>query len=206
MRFFRRCLTFFCFAAVISVAMDHYVEAKLSSDTIKAGIEKISESVDIPDDMKSVSEHIKKVEQMISKTEKPDKLKGLTAVKVKRVVDGDTFVIDNDQKVRLIGIDTPESVASDEYLEKTGKKNTDWGKYASNYTKSLIEGKTVYLEFDAAREDKYGRLLAYVYLEDGRMLQDVLLMSGYADLMTIQPNVKYADHFVVVLNNTQNNN
>ena len=118
---------------------------------------------------------------------------------VVRVVDGDTFVIkvdDEDVKVRLIGIDTPESVASDEYLEETGKENTQAGEDASAFTKSLIEGTTVYLEFDASVEDQYGRLLAYVYLEDGQMLQDILLTEGYAQLATYPPNVKYVDHFV----------
>ena len=125
------------------------------------------------------------------------------AVFVERVVDGDTFVIKQNGekvKVRMIGIDTPESVAPEEYLEKSEKENTEAGKTASEFTKSLIENQTVYLEFDVQTEDKYGRLLAYVYLEDGRMLQDILLSEGYAELMTIQPNVKYADHFVKVKN------
>lgn len=124
---------------------------------------------------------------------------------VVRVVDGDTFVIkvdDEDVKVRLIGVDTPESVASDEYLEETGKENTQAGEDASAFTKSLIEGTTVYLEFDASTEDKYGRLLAYVYLEDGQMLQDILLTEGYAQLATYPPNVKYVDHFVATVEAT----
>lgn len=123
-------------------------------------------------------------------------LSDLDQYKVKRVVDGDTFVISlngSDTKVRLIGVDTPESVASDEYLEKTGKENSEAGKTASDYTKSLIDGKTVYLEYDASTEDKYGRLLAYCYLSDGRMLQEILLSEGYANLMTVQPNVKYVE-------------
>lgn len=122
-----------------------------------------------------------------------------------RVVDGDTFVInvdDEDVKVRLIGVDTPESVASDEYLEETGKENTQAGEDASAFTKSLIENTTVYLEFDASTEDQYGRLLAYVYLEDGRMLQDILLEEGYAQLATYPPNVKYVDHFIEIVENT----
>ncbi len=130
----------------------------------------------------------------------------LEKCQVKRVVDGDTFTIVSDNKeikVRLIGIDTPESVASQEYLDKTGKENTQEGIDASTFTKELISDKTVYLEFDAGREDKYGRLLAYVYLEDGRMLQDILLENGYAELMTIQPNVKYADRFVQTIQSSR---
>lgn len=117
---------------------------------------------------------------------------------VKRVVDGDTFVIEQngkDVKVRLIGVDTPESVASQEYLDRTGKENTEEGKKASEFTRELIEGEIVHLEFDAQTEDRYGRLLAYVYLDDGRMLQDVLLEEGYANLATYPPNVKYVDRF-----------
>ncbi len=123
----------------------------------------------------------------------------LVKCKVERVIDGDTFeILSNGEKIkiRLIGVNTPESVASQEYLEETGQKNTQEGKEASEFTKRLLTDKTVYLEFDAAKEDKYGRLLAYVYLEDGQMVQDILLKNGYAELMTIQPNVKYADHFV----------
>lgn len=129
-------------------------------------------------------------------------LSSLEECKVNRVVDGDTFVTTingKEVKVRLIGVDTPESVASDEYLEQSGKENTEAGVEASEYTKSLISDTTVYLEFDASTEDKYGRLLAYVYLDNGEMLQDILLSNGYANLMTIQPNVKYSDHFVEVV-------
>lgn len=121
---------------------------------------------------------------------------------VTRVVDGDTFVINVDnieQKVRLIGVDAPESVAPEDYLEEHGKNNTEEGSIVSEYVRGLIEGKKVYLEYDIAREDKYGRILAYVYLEDGRMLQDILLENGYAKIATYQPNVKYVDHFIEVV-------
>lgn len=108
------------------------------------------------------------------------------------VVDGDTFKINYDgeeAKVRLIGIDTPESVHPD----KT--KNTSYGKEASNYTKNLIERKNIKLEFDVSKTDKYGRLLAYVYLENGEMLNEKLIKEGYAQIATYPPNVKYADKF-----------
>lgn len=125
-----------------------------------------------------------------------------TEVFVERVVDGDTFVIKENEeeiKIRLIGIDTPESVAPQEYLEASGKENSEEGKTASEFTKNLIEGTNVYLEFDVQKEDKYQRRLAYVYLEDGRMLQDILILEGYAELMTIPPNVKYTDHFTKLM-------
>lgn len=138
-------------------------------------------------------------------------LSSLTEAHVERVVDGDTLVVsynDNEYKIRLIGVDTPESVASESYLESTGKENTQEGVDASNYTKSLVEDKDVYLEFDISSEDKYGRLLAYVYLEDGQMLQEILLADGYANLATYPPNVKYVEHFTKIVedrNNAQEN-
>jgi micrococcal nuclease len=54
----------------------------------------------------------------------------------------------------------------------------------------------VYLEKDAGDTDKYGRLLRYVYTEDGKMFNEVLVQEGYAQVMTIQPNVKYQERFV----------
>lgn len=136
----------------------------------------------------------------------PD-LQSFEAFTVSYVIDGDTFTIDDGTKtVRLIGIDTPESKASEEYTAKTGKENCEEGKIASEFTKDLLKkGTTVYLEYDAATEDAYGRTLAYVYFEDGRMLQDVLLENGMARIMTIQPNSKYADRFLKEQENAREN-
>ena len=111
---------------------------------------------------------------------------------IKEVIDGDTYKIDyegKEQKVRLIGVDTPESVHPD----KT--KNTEYGKQAANYVKKLIENQYVSLEFDVSKTDKYGRLLAYVYLENGEMLNAKLVKEGYAQVATYAPNVKYVDTF-----------
>ena len=111
--------------------------------------------------------------------------------RVVRVVDGDTIVIDyngTQEKVRLIGVDTPESVHSD------ASKNTPYGKIASDYTKKQLTGKTVELEFDVQERDKYGRLLAYVYL-DGKMYNKTLLEEGHAKVATFPPNVKYVEEF-----------
>lgn len=112
---------------------------------------------------------------------------------VVRVVDGDTIVVDIDgeeTKVRMIGVDTPESVHADE------NKNSESGITASQYTKNLLTGQSVYLEYDIDVEDDYGRSLAYVYLDDGTtMVNSLLLQEGMAQTMTIQPNSKYADLF-----------
>jgi micrococcal nuclease len=72
-----------------------------------------------------------------------------------RVVDGDTLVLDGQETVRLIGVDTPETKEPREPVEAFGQE-------AYEFTKSLVEGRKVRLEFDLERIDKYGRTLAYV--------------------------------------------
>ncbi|MGI6727697.1 MAG: thermonuclease family protein [Anaerovoracaceae bacterium] len=110
---------------------------------------------------------------------------------VVRVVDGDTIILDiegTDERVRLIGINTQESVHPD------SKRNVEFGKIASDYTKSMLEGKEVEIELDVEERDRYGRLLAYVYL-NGEMFNKILLREGYAQISTYPPNVKYVDEF-----------
>ncbi len=127
-------------------------------------------------------------------------LDGLTEATVTYVVDGDTFYADvagTRTKIRLIGVDTPESVATEEYLAKSGKQNTAEGKSASDYSKQLLPaGTKVWLETDACETDDYGRLLCYVWLDSDTMVQDLLLLDGYAQTMTVPPNVKYSKRFL----------
>lgn len=113
---------------------------------------------------------------------------------VTKVVDGDTFWLDDGtsqgEKIRLIGVDAPES-------RKTGKKEIGYfGKQAKEYVTNLLSGKKVKLEFDVGRYDQYHRTLAYVYMEDGTFLNAELVKQGYAMVMTVPPNVKYAELFV----------
>src|SRR5688572_18099377 len=85
--------------------------------------------------------------------------KGTTASKVLRVIDGDTIEIEQDGKpvkVRLIGVDTPETVHPSKPVE-------EYGREASKFTTNLLKGESVFLEFDKDKADRYGRLLAYVY-------------------------------------------
>lgn len=110
-------------------------------------------------------------------------------VTVSRVVDGDTFETAQGEKVRLIGVDTPETV-------KPGSPVEPYGKEASNFTKQHLTGKKVRMEYDVEAKDRYGRTLAYVYLEDGTFYNELLLLEGYAQVLTIPPNVKYADRFL----------
>ena len=117
-------------------------------------------------------------------------------VTLKRVVDGDTYLVDingTETKVRLIGVDTPESVAPDNYY----KENTESGSLISDIVKDYLkEGDKLTIEYDIGRTDTYGRTLAYLYFPSGTMIQEWLLQNGYAQVMTIQPNSKYADKFV----------
>ncbi|MGI6546270.1 MAG: thermonuclease family protein [Fastidiosipilaceae bacterium] len=113
-------------------------------------------------------------------------------VEVERVVDGDTFIarVDGErERLRMIGIDTPESVAQDE------SRNTPEGVIASEFTNRYLDGATVYLEFDKEQRDQYGRLLVYVWMEDGSMFNRTLVREGYAKLMTRPPNIKYLEEF-----------
>ena len=128
----------------------------------------------------------------------------LEAAIVERVVDGDTIIVtlnDQEQYVRLIGVDTPESVHPDE------SRNTEAGSTASEYTKSLLlEGSTVYLQKDTSDTDKYDRLLRYVWLEEpanvndeseikSKMLNAILIQNGYAQAEPYEPDTTYADLF-----------
>jgi micrococcal nuclease len=110
---------------------------------------------------------------------------------VTRVVDGDTIIVDMDgteERVRLIGVDTPESVHPDR------ARNVPYGAVASAFAKDALEGRRVDLEFDAQERDRYGRLLAYVYI-DGEMFNKTLLSEGHAQISTYPPNVRYVDTF-----------
>ena len=118
---------------------------------------------------------------------------------VSKVVDGDTIyvLIGNEQiKVRLIGVDAPESVHPDK------AKNSTEGRIVSDWMKKLLTDENVYLEYDVGQTDQYGRWLAYVYLSDKKtMVNELLLQNGYATILTIQPNVKYADDFYKIQRN-----
>ncbi|MBR5356655.1 MAG: thermonuclease family protein [Lachnospiraceae bacterium] len=131
-------------------------------------------------------------------------------------IDGDTIQVLTDNSefitVRLIGINTPESVAKEEYLEKKGTVNSDYGKMASNWVNDYIE-KTIitnhsdlWLQYDKETKDQYGRTLAYVWISDevdveyesdvlDYMLNAQIVKYGYAEDVVYEPNHKYAHIF-----------
>ena len=120
---------------------------------------------------------------------------------VVRAVDGDTAVIrvnGEDRRVRFLGVDTPETVHPNKPVQFYGKE-------ASNFTKESLNGKNVWLEYDASPTDKYNRHLAYIWtsrpnsINESSMRESMfnakLLLGGYAKVMIIKPNGKYADFF-----------
>lgn len=121
---------------------------------------------------------------------------------VERVIDGDTIKLSDGSRVRLIGVDTPEVHYSDKLVADARRSGKDiktiqsLGRRASAFTKDLCLGKAVRLEYDVEAKDRYGRRLAYVYLEDGTFLNARLIEEGYAQVMTVPPNVKHAGYFL----------
>ena len=109
-------------------------------------------------------------------------------------------------KVRFVGVNTPESTTTTEL----------YGKEASNYTKSQLTGKTVYLEKDVSETDKYGRLLRYVWLSIPKEISDseirtkmynaILVQNGYAEVSTYPPDVKYQEYFTKYNSEARNAN
>ena len=121
----------------------------------------------------------------------------LVPCELERVVDGDTIIVhdpDNNRlRVRLTGINAPESVLEDE------SKNTEEGRDASKFLKELLaDVKTVYLEYDEGRYDQYDRTLAYVWIDTGTtyiMVNEIMLATGHAKPVYIKPNLRSADTF-----------
>jgi micrococcal nuclease len=117
---------------------------------------------------------------------------GLGRAQVLRVVDGDTIRVRVDghtERVRYIGVDTPESV-------KPGTPVQCFAKHASAANAALVAGRSVRLVSDVEQRDRYGRLLAYVYREpDGAFVNAALVRDGFARPLTIAPNVAHAREF-----------
>lgn len=129
------------------------------------------------------------------------------------VVDGDTIAVRIDrglEKVRLIGIDTPESRKNDraalhaERSHRDIKTIMEFGRRAKDTMKELLpKGTELRIEYDVQKRDKYGRLLGYVYRTDNTMVNEEMVLRGYAQLLTIPPNVKYVERFKKALAKSQ---
>jgi micrococcal nuclease len=123
----------------------------------------------------------------------------LQKVRVKRVIDGDTIELESGQKVRYIGIDTPETV-------DPRRDPQCFGKEASLRNKELVENKEIYLEKDVSQTDRYGRLLRYIYLaENGISINEQLVREGYAAASSYPPDIKYQEKFKTAEQEARNN-
>ena len=110
------------------------------------------------------------------------------SARVLRVIDGDTILVEiggRQERVRYIGVDTPETVAPDRPVGCFGPE-------ASRANKDLVEGKTVRLERDTSERDRFGRLLRYVYAGD-TLVNAELVRQGYANAVTFPPDVREAE-------------
>ena len=106
--------------------------------------------------------------------------------KVTRVIDGDTAVLEGGARVRFLGIDAPE-------MERDGHPADFLAHQSKDYSLELIQGKTVRLEYDRERYDRYGRLLAYLYLPDGAMVNLMVVRQGLARVYSQAPNLLHQE-------------
>ena len=115
-----------------------------------------------------------------------------TEASVRRIVDGDTVQLADGQLVRYIGINAPE------VRRKVAGRWVDapepFGLAASEANRRLVEGRTVRLEYDVQTRDRFGRLLAYVYVGEA-MVNEELVREGFAEPLMIRPDVKHAERF-----------
>ncbi|MBM7624865.1 thermonuclease family protein [Sporohalobacter salinus] len=129
---------------------------------------------------------------------KQNKVRNLDEIYVAKVIDGDTIKTAAGKKIRFIGVDTPE-------IGSFNKKVEYYGKKASKFTTEKLEGKMVYLDYDVKKYDKYKRILAYVFLKDGTFFNAKLLKAGYAELLTMPPNVNYVELFKELVKEAREN-
>lgn len=117
---------------------------------------------------------------------------------VSEVIDGDTIRLSSGERLRYIGIDTPET-------KDPRRPKECYGEEASRYNEQLVLGKTVQLEKDVSETDKYGRLLRYVWL-DGEMVNEKLVKEGYANAISYPPDIKYQSVFKAAEKDARVNN
>ncbi len=129
------------------------------------------ENDDVPENTDSENIAVEAVENV------PARPEDLESARVEKVIDGDTVDLADGTRIRLIGINTPE--LEQPYYEE-----------ATEFTRSLLEGREVGLEFDIEQKDQHDRTLAYLWIGD-QLANYVIVRSGWANNLSIQPNVKY---------------
>ncbi len=118
--------------------------------------------------------------------------------KVSQVIDGDTVVLENNERVRYIGIDCPEIAHNDKECEFFGEK-------AKQANKRLVDGKIIALYFDKQKRDVYKRILAYVFI-DTIFVNAQLVKNGFAGAKSYPPNIKHDNMFYMLENEAKSNN
>lgn len=108
---------------------------------------------------------------------------------VKRVYDGDTLILENNERVRLLSINTPEISSRHREAEPGGMEARDW-------LRTQLKKGQVYLQYDAEKRDRYDRLLAYAWTVDGVFINEQLLQQGLAALTIQPPNLQYAEQLI----------
>jgi micrococcal nuclease len=109
--------------------------------------------------------------------------------RVRYVFDGDTILLDTGQRVRYVGIDAPE-------IGREGEESEFMALEARESNRQLVARSKIRLEFDHEHKDRHGRLLAYVFLENGEMVNGLLIRKGLAHVLCKKPNVKYQALFI----------
>jgi micrococcal nuclease len=125
--------------------------------------------------------------------------------RVMRIINGDTLNVlyqGKWEEIKLLGLDMPETMLNDRVYEKALKNSTtpaeviNRGLTGREFVKKYLQyGSQIWIEFDVQKRDHFSRLLGYVYLTDGRMLNEIILRAGLSEPLLIPPNLKYKQRF-----------
>lgn len=179
--------------------------SKKDQEIIKSNIKRLDEEKELATKLikEKQAEEKQEKEREAEEKRKAEIKKNFVSAKVTKHVDGDTVHVTTDDgqvlKIRMIGVNTPETVHPSKPVEFYGKE-------ASDFTKEKIFGKKVYLEKDISETDRYGRSLRYIWMEipeeitkeeiKTKMFNAILVAKGFANSSTYQPDVKYQDYFL----------
>lgn len=109
-------------------------------------------------------------------------------VRVRRAIDGDTLILADNTRLRLIGLDAPE-------MGREGRADKPWARAARQRLADLVGGRVVACELDEERHDRYGRLLGYLFWQ-GRFINEVILEEGLAHVFIVGPSTRYAERLI----------
>jgi micrococcal nuclease len=130
---------------------------------------------------------------------------GKEPARIMRIINGDTLTIlyhGKWEEIKLLGLDMPETTLNDRVYERALKDSTtpaaiiNRGLNGREFVKKYLQyGSQIWIEFDTQKRDRFSRLLGYVYLADGRMLNEIILRAGLSEPLLIPPNLKYEQRF-----------